>query len=68
LLGKLWITDTRAEDSPYKSVFFMEKDLPSGVHADDLPSREHIFEFTLIDEKGKGFQAADISLVYHYHS
>jgi uncharacterized LabA/DUF88 family protein len=67
-LGKLWITDTRQEDSPYKSVFFMEKDLPAGVHADDLPSREHIFEFTLIDEKGKGFQAADISLVYQYHS
>jgi uncharacterized LabA/DUF88 family protein len=67
-LGKLWITDTRQEDSPYNSVFFMEKDLPAGVHADDLPSREHIFEFTLIDEKGKGFQAADISLVYQYHS
>jgi uncharacterized LabA/DUF88 family protein len=67
-LGKLWITDTRQEDSPYKSVFFMEKDLPAKIHADDLPSREHIFEFTLIDEKGKGFQAADISLSYQYHS
>jgi hypothetical protein len=46
----------------------MEKDLPVGVHADDLPSRDHIFEFTLVDEKGKGFQAADISLSYQYHS
>jgi len=67
--GKLWITDTRQEDSPYKSVFFMEKDLPNGVHPLDLPSREHIFEFTLMEgEKGKGFQTTDISLVYQYHS
>ena len=67
-LGRLWITDTRQEDSPYKSVFFMEKDLPAGVYAADLPSRDHIFEFTLVDgEKGKGFQAADISINYQYH-
>ncbi len=67
--GKLWITDTRQEDSPYKSVFFMEKDLPQGVYPEDLPSRDHIFEFTLMDgEKGKGFQTSDISLIYQYHS
>ena len=66
-LGKLWITDTRQEGSPYKSVFFMEKDLPPGVHPDELPSRNHIFEFT-ISEGEKGYQASDISLIYQYHS
>ncbi len=65
--GKLWITDTRQEDSPYKSVFFMEKDLPPGVHPRDLPSREHIFEFTVMDGE-KGLQTNDISLIYQYHS
>jgi uncharacterized LabA/DUF88 family protein len=65
-LGKLWITDTRQEDSPYKSVFFMEKDLPASVHVDDLPSREHIFEFTLA-EGDKGFLSTDIAISYQYH-
>lgn len=66
-LGKLWITDTRHEESPYRSVFFMEKDLPLGVNPDALPSRDHIFEFTIVEGE-KGYQAADISLVYQYHS
>jgi uncharacterized LabA/DUF88 family protein len=65
--GKLWITDTRQDNSPFTSVFFMEKDLPAGVYADDLPSREHIFEFTLA-EGDKGFLATDITMIYQYHS
>jgi uncharacterized LabA/DUF88 family protein len=63
--GKLWVTDTRLEDSPYKSVFFLEKDLPSGVNPDHLPSRDYIFEFTL-NEGEKGFVASDITLSYKY--
>lgn len=66
-LGKLWITDTRQEESPYKSVFFMEKDLPLGVHPEALPSRDHIFEFTIVEGE-KGYQASDIILLYQYHS
>jgi len=66
-LGKLWITDTRMDDSPYTSVFFLEKDLPAGVYPDHLPSRDHIFEFTLMEGE-KGFVATDITLVYQYHS
>ncbi|MBW1917621.1 MAG: NYN domain-containing protein [Deltaproteobacteria bacterium] len=66
-LGKLWVTDTRQGDSPYSSVFFMEKDLPAGIYPEDLPSRDHIFEFTLVEGE-KGFIASDIILVYQYHS
>ena len=63
--GQLWITDTRLEESPYTSVFFMEKDLPPGVPPEHLPSRDYILEFTLT-EGDKGFVASDIELVYKY--
>jgi len=63
--GKVWVTDTRLEESPYTSVFFMEKDLPAGVHPENLPSRDYIFEFTL-NEGDKGFVASDIDLNYKY--
>jgi uncharacterized LabA/DUF88 family protein len=63
--GKLWVTDTRLEESPYTSVFFLEKDLPPGVHPENLPSRDYILEFTL-NEGEKGFVASDIDLVYRY--
>jgi hypothetical protein len=43
----------------------MEKDLPSGVNPENLPSRDYIFEFTLTEGE-KGFVAADIDLVYKY--
>ena len=63
--GKFWVTDTRLEESPYTSVFFMEKDLPQGVPPEHLPSRDYILEFTL-REGEKGFVASDIELVYKY--
>lgn len=63
--GKLWVTDTRLEESPYTSVFFLEKDLPPGANPEHLPSRDYIFEFT-IDQGEKGFVASDIQMVYKY--
>jgi uncharacterized LabA/DUF88 family protein len=63
--GKLWVTDTRLEESPYTSVFFLEKDLPAGVPPENLPSRDYILEFTLTEGE-KGFVASDIELVYKY--
>ncbi len=63
--GKLWVTDTRLEESPYTSVFFMEKDLPSGVPPEHLPSRDYILEFDL-REGEKGFVASNIELVHKY--
>lgn len=64
-LGKFWVTDTRLEESPYTSVFFLEKDLPRGVPPEHLPSREYILEFTL-SETEKGLVAGEIELVYKY--
>ncbi len=67
--GKAWITDTRLEESPYTSVFFLEKDLPlqgaQRINPENLPSRDYIFEFTLAEGE-KGYVAADIKLIYKY--
>lgn len=61
---ELWITDTRQPGSPYMSVFFHAGALPGNVRFEDLPSPEHIFEFTLVQEEGRdGLQARDIELV-----
>ena len=47
--GGLWITDTRNPDSPYRTAFFHDSQLPEGFNAMDLPSRQIVFEFTLSD-------------------
>ncbi len=68
----LWDVDSRKPGSPYRSVFFHESELPSGVRPADLPSREQIFEFDLVksarppasdDEQQENLQAAKIQLV-----
>jgi len=61
-LGDLARIDTREEGSPYRSAFCHESELPAGISADDLPTREHIFEFTLA-ESDRGLQARDIVVV-----
>lgn len=58
-LGDLSVIDTRDDDSPYRSAFCHESELPACVGAEDLPSREFIFEFTLV-ESDRGLQARDI--------
>ncbi|MGB1110646.1 MAG: NYN domain-containing protein [Gammaproteobacteria bacterium] len=45
----LWITDTRQPDSPYRTAFFHNSQLPEGFDPAQLPSRQIIFEFTLVD-------------------
>lgn len=45
--ANLWITDTRAPESPYGSAFIHVSKLPDGVSADDLPSRRIFLEFDL---------------------
>lgn len=45
----LWITDTRNPDSPYRTAFFHDSQLPEGFSIMDLPSRQIVFEFTLSD-------------------
>ncbi len=62
----LWQTDSRDPESPYETVFFNDSDLPSEVEAQALPSREHVFEFTIAEPRSEGeaHQATDISLIH----
>ena len=64
----LWITDARDADSPYGTCFVHVSDLPPTVNPDNLPSRDHIFEFEVarsnrsdLDE-GDELEARDIEL------
>ncbi len=59
----LWITDTRRADSPYSTAFAHESNFDPSIDLLQLPSREHIFEFTLIKGE-KGLQASNIVQIY----
>ena len=58
----LWITDSRFEDSPYKTVFAHISQFEDNFDTGYLPSRELIFEFDLV-ENDKGLVAENIVLV-----
>ncbi len=58
----LWITDSRFEDSPYKTVFAHVSQFEKDFDTSFLPSRELIFEFDLV-ENDKGLVAEEIELV-----
>lgn len=58
----LWNIDTRKENSPYASAFAHESEFPPEVKVESLPSREYIFEFTLIQSE-RGMQAKDVHVV-----
>ncbi len=60
----LWKTDSRDSDSPYRTAFFHDSSLPEGFNVMKLPSRNHIFEFTLAEPNGKQPVATDIVLVH----
>lgn len=61
----LWITDSRHPDSPYATVFFHDSQLPENVVYTQLPSRNHVFEFELVEsDKFEGdLQAIELYLV-----
>jgi len=59
----LWKTDSRDPDSPYRTAFFHDSNLPDGFNVMRLPSRHHVFEFTLAEPSGKQPVATDIQLV-----
>ena len=66
--ARLWVTDTRQDDSPYESAFVHISDLPRELDTDDLPSRDIILEFDLESsetEKG-GFIARRCTVVNRY--
>lgn len=58
----LWITDSRFEESPYKTVFAHISQFENNLDTEFLPSRHLIFEFDLI-ENDKGLIAEDIVLI-----
>ncbi|MDX1595231.1 MAG: NYN domain-containing protein [Gammaproteobacteria bacterium] len=51
--GKLWITDTRRDDSPYASAFFSMADVDDGIHPDQLLRQETVLEFRLGESQAK---------------
>jgi uncharacterized LabA/DUF88 family protein len=58
----LWITDSRFDESPYRTVFAHVSQFEENLDTDFLPSRHLIFEFDLI-ENDKGLVAENIELV-----
>ncbi len=58
----LWKTDSRDDQSPYRTAFFHDSSLPENFNVMRLPSRNHIFEFTLAEPNGKQPMATDITL------
>ena len=68
LSARLWVTDTRQDDSPYSSAFVHISDLPRELDVSDLPSRDIVLEFDLESsemERG-GFVAKRCTVVYRY--
>ncbi len=57
----LWVTDSRAENSAYKTVFAHISQFEQGFNTNFVPSRDLIFEFNLV-ENDKGLIAEDIVL------
>lgn len=58
----LWITDSRDEDSPFKTVFAHISQFEEGLDMNQLPNREYIFEFDII-QNDKGLVAENIVMV-----
>jgi len=64
-IGPLWIMDSRDEESPYCTAYFNDHMFKEEFDILSLPSRNHIFEFTLVESErhpGK-LQAEDIELI-----
>ncbi|APZ44186.1 NYN domain-containing protein [Acidihalobacter ferrooxydans] len=62
----LHVTDTRDPNSPYATAFFHASQLPPNFDSRVLPSREHIFEFTLrppATEDKKDPMAVELALI-----
>jgi len=61
--GGLYITDSRRDDSPYRTAFLHESLIPSDIDVNRLPSRDSIFEFE-IEQSDRGLQVREIQAVY----
>ncbi len=58
----MWITDTRRDDSPFKTAFAHESQFPDDMNISLLPNREYIFEFEIANGE-KGLLANNIKIV-----
>ncbi len=58
----LWITDSRKQESPYKTAFFHKSNILDNVELSQLPNRDIIFEFALTPSD-KGISATNIKLI-----
>jgi len=62
--AELWKTDTRQPDSPYRTIFCHDSELPEGIRVYDLPSRSLLFEFEIAEgEPGKGLKAVNVTRI-----
>jgi hypothetical protein len=62
--SELWKIDARQAGSPYKTIFFHDSELPDGLRSSDLPSREIILEFQIVEgDPGKGSKAVGVEWV-----
>jgi hypothetical protein len=59
----LWITDTRAKESPFGTAYFNDTSFVDRVNGADLPNRNIIFEFELMKStKNDGLEARNIRM------
>jgi uncharacterized LabA/DUF88 family protein len=61
----IWLTDTQHPDSPYRTAYFHDSNLPDQVDPLNLPSYNYVFEFELADSARRSgtFEATNIRLV-----
>ena len=66
-LGDLSLTDTRDPGSPYRQAFVHVSQFPSDFEVSQLPSRDTIFEFTLVQAREESnLEAKDLAVVASY--
>ena len=63
--NRMWLTDSRDEDSPYKTVFAHISHFEDDLDMTQLPSRDLIFEFDVV-QNDKGLVAENIELINGY--
>ena len=61
--GKLWLTDSRNNDSPYQSVFCHDTEMPADFDRGGYANRNSVFEFRVdADEEGR-LKASDVTMI-----
>ena len=62
--AQLWRTDTREPESPYRTIFCHDSELPAAVDAAALPNRNMLFEFRIAEGPDEGkTRAVDLEVI-----